>query len=197
MFKTCNNCNIILYFHDVNESIENHKYDFFNHINYYEKKSNVDLNTFLDFMNNKNILIINNFGSLIKQQFDNGNFKKIYPDCNIKSIQYLENGYTFFNNGPDNNFLDTTNVICEQIKQFDNFDGVIISAGAYSCLIAEYVLNTLNKKVYTIGRDLIEYCYIRTQDNFNENPLYISIPEDLKPNDYKKIENQDKNVGIF
>ena len=64
---------------------------------------------------NKNVLIINNLGILMKQQYDSGNLKKCYDFCpNIKSIEYFNPGYTFFNDGPDESILDTVDKLCQQ-----------------------------------------------------------------------------------
>jgi hypothetical protein len=80
------------------------KEEFLQYINFYNKQPKYSLFTFME---NKNILIINNLGSIMKQQIENGNVKKIHIDFpdNVKSINYFENGYTFFNNGPDNNIM--------------------------------------------------------------------------------------------
>lgn len=155
ILKDNNTCSLQLSFHNVNDTIVKYKTTFFEYINYIEKQQ---FSNIFKFLNNKHILIVNNLGSLIKQQFESGNLKKIHPEFpdNIKSLQYLENTCTFFNNGPDSNILETANNICNQIKEF-NFDGAVISTGAYSCIIADYILNNLKKEVYVIGGDLGYY----------------------------------------
>jgi hypothetical protein len=146
-------------------------------------------------INNNNILIINNLGSLMKKQFDSGNLEKIHPDFpkNIKTIQYFENGYSFLNNGPDNSILETVEKISNKIMNFE-FDGAIISAGAYSCLIANYILNHLKKEVFVIGGDLPFYFGIitnRKKYKFNKNVenYLINVPQEMKPLNHEKIEN--------
>jgi hypothetical protein len=146
-------------------------------------------------MENKHILIINNLGSLMKQQFESGNLHKIHPDFskNIKSIQYFENGYTFFNNGPDSNILETVDNLFNKIQKYD-FDGAIISAGAYSCLLADFIITKLNKTAFVIGGDLSYYFGIsckRTTIFYTKeiNELWIKVPDNLKPPGYEKIED--------
>jgi hypothetical protein len=192
LLKDNNNFHLQLCFHKLNDDICNYKEQFLNYINYYEKQKPIHLFNFLD---NKNILIINNLGSLMKYQFESGNLQKIHSNFpkNIKSIQYFENGYTFFNNGLHENILETTNNICEKIKEFI-FDGAVISAGAYSCLIADYILNNLKKEVIVIGGELSSYFGILTERHkaFNKGPInefFIEVPNEMKPKDYKKIEN--------
>jgi hypothetical protein len=101
----------------------------------------------------------------MKQQYDTGNVQKLYPTFpSLTSIQIYENPYTFFNNGPHNNILETCNHLCEQIKNV-SFDAAIISAGAYSCLIADFIINNLHKEAFVIGGDLSYYFGINTTDD--------------------------------
>jgi len=194
LLKDNNNFHLQLCFHNFDNDICEYKEQFLNYIHYYEKQKPINLFNFLD---NKNILIINNLGSLMKYQFESGNLQIIHSNFpkNIKSIQYFENGYTFFNNGVDENILETTNNICEKIKEFI-FDGAVISAGAYSCLIADYILNNLKKEVFVIGGELAYYFGISTRRNngYNKdtgkiNEFFIEVPNEMKPKDYEKIEN--------
>jgi hypothetical protein len=189
LFKK-NNFHLEPCFHNIDSSLKVYKEEFLNFINFSFKQPKIDIFTF---MQNKHILVINNLGSLMKQQFENGNLKKIHPNFpdNIKSINYFENGYTFFNNGPHNNILETANYICEQIKDL-SFDGAIISAGAYSCLIADFIINNLNKEAFVIGGELNFYFGIKSKrnpfTNFIHQEYLIDVPEEMKPKGYEKIE---------
>jgi hypothetical protein len=182
-----NNHQLELKFHNIN-NLDIYKEEFIKEITN-ENNYNIDINSF---MNNQNILIINNLGSLMKQQYESGNMDKINPNCtNIKSIQYYENGYTFLNNGPDSSILETADNICTSIKNID-FDVVIISAGAYSCLIADYIINNLKKNVYIIGGDLPLYFGIITKriilhHNNKINEYFIEVPKEMRPIGYEKI----------
>ena len=135
--KDNNHSQLQLCYHELDNTLKPYKEEFEKFI----KLNNSTPLTLFDFMENKNILIINNLGSLMKKQFESGNIRKIHKNFpnNIKSIQYFENGYTFFNNGPDSSILETTDKICNQIQKY-NFDGAIVSAGAYSCLIAKFII---------------------------------------------------------
>jgi len=183
--------NIKLCFHNLHDTLLSYKEDFLKHIEYNKTISNTNIFTFME---NKDLLIINNFGSLMKQQYDSNNMKLICPDYrDIKSIQYLENGYTFFNNGPRENMLKTVKYLCKQINNF-KFDGAIISAGAYSCFLAHYIETELNKEVFIIGGLLPLYFGIKTEriqkHNSNDiNKYFIHVPEEMKPHDYMKIED--------
>jgi hypothetical protein len=179
-------------FHKIDSSLDEYKNEFLKFINYNNKHPEPELFTFME---NKHILIINNLGSLMKQQFESGNLKKIHPKFpeNLKSLNYFENGYTFFNNGPHNNILETCNHICEQIKDL-SFDGAIISAGAYSCLIADFIINNLNKEAFVIGGCLSYYFGINTErtkiyHKKQINEFFINVPQNMKPEGYEKIED--------
>ena len=104
---------------------------------------------------NKRILIINSFSKLIKKQIDTNinNLKKIYPNFPyIKKVYEYTTPYTFFNNGKDNSILDTINNICNDIQNLlFNFDVAIISCGAYSTFIGNYINNTHKKDVFITG----------------------------------------------
>jgi hypothetical protein len=146
-------------------------------------------------MSNKKILIINNLSSLMKQQYDSGNVKQICPDFpdDVINIKCFENGYTFFNTGPNKNILQTYRKMCHKIKEID-FDGAIISAGAYSSLLAYHISTKLKKEVYVCGGELPNYFGIKTNyaymyNKYLINEYWIPVPEDMKPPNYKKIED--------
>ena len=186
ILKTVDNCHLQLGFHGTPPELDSLKQEFLKVVNY-NKYPPISIFTFME---NKNILIINNLGSLMKQQFESGNLHKIHPDFpnSIKSIQYFENGYTFFNNGPDSNILETSEKLFTKIQKYE-FDGAIISAGAYSCLLAEMILTKLNKTVFVTGGDLNYYFGVQCKRNNTNNELFIKVPDNLKPPGYKKIEN--------
>jgi hypothetical protein len=130
----------------------------------------------------------------MKMQYESGNIRKIYPHYPIsaKNIDFLEPGYTFFNNGPDSSILETVEKICDKIKTI-NFDCAIISVGAYSSLLFDYVVNKLNKDVFVIGAELPLYFGISTArvKHFHSNQIneyFINVPDEMKPLGYEKIE---------
>ena len=159
-----------------------------------------------DFIKDKNVLIISPFSSLMEQQIVSGNCKKIYSNFpNINKIYTYNFIYTFFNKGPDQNILETCNKQFEIIMNTieNNYESVIISCGAYSVLLAEKFYNQ-NKNVLTIGGDLQTYfgiannrlkkedhvgIYKKELESGNIQYWITTIPDELKPVDYQRIEN--------
>jgi hypothetical protein len=146
-------------------------------------------------MDNQDILIVNNLASLMKQQFYSGNIKKINPKFpnNVKSIESLNIESTIVNNGPDENILETANKLCNIISQY-TFDACIISAGAYSLLLSNFIINVLHKKVYVIGGELPRYFGINTKrvrdsNKHIINEYFINVPSEMIPENYKLVED--------
>lgn len=154
-----------------------------------------------EFMQNKKVLIINPLSELMKEQFNNGNVynannpnNDLFPP--IEKIVSHKNKYTFFNNGPNNNIAETYFNFCKEIANItEEYDCAVISCGAYSCLIASFISNKLNKDVFVIGGLLNNKFALKTQRLNEHNPGYIcnsywiDIPDHLKPEGYKNIEN--------
>jgi len=150
-----------------------------------------------DFISNKKLLIISPFSKLVKQQIESGNCKKIYDNFPyIKNIYIYTHIYTFFNNGPYQNILETNEKVFNDIIQTINielFDSVLISCGAYSNLYAEKFFN-LGKNVCTIGGELHDFFGIMNKRNRNnittKQEYWIqNIPDEYKPKGYMKIED--------
>ena len=187
------NCKIDLNFHQMNEKVLPFKENFFKYINYQDKQSKYS--NIFSFMANKKVLIINNLSPLMKQQFDSGNIHKICPEFpeNIKGIVSFENGYSFFNNGPHENILQTYRSLKRKIQKL-KFDCVIVSAGAYSSLLAYHISQKLKKDVFCCGGSLPDYFGIITKRTqlFNSNKIneyWVTVPEEMKPEGYMKIED--------
>jgi hypothetical protein len=167
-----------------------------------KKKGHITREIIFDFVKNKKILIVSPFSKLMKSQIDTGNWKHIYPNAPtvVNSCIYTF-PYTFFNNGPHNDILETSQYLFNNIIETINeeYDNVLISCGAYSCLMAKQFYD-IGKNVCTIGGDLQVYFGILNgrqkkwykRDNIelkNEEYWIVNIPEEYKPNDYMKIEN--------
>jgi hypothetical protein len=130
-------------------------------------------------------------GSLMKQQYDNGNINKVQSDFpTLQSVEYIENPYTFLNSGPDKNIIDTANKITKMISEKE-FDIAIVSCGAYSSILAYYIHKTLGKDVITMGGELLTFFGIKTKrDTWSKhNEYWVSVPDHLKPANYMKIED--------
>ena len=159
-----------------------------------------------EFIANKKVLIISPFAPLFKQQVDSGNCKKI--DGNFPQMEktiYYKNPYTFFNKGPNANILETANQIVNDINSqnsSDDYDSVLISAGAYSCIIAKAFYDQ-GKNVCTVGGELQKLFGIlntrekqtmaRSKINIHNLPnkecWIMNIPDEYKPANYKMIED--------
>ena len=150
------------------------------------------LNEIITFMKDKNVLIINPISTLMKQQYDNGNANKISNLPQVKSIQCYNNEYTFFNNEynlnkTNRNSFEYVKSIMPKIKEIE-CDCVIISCGGVSSLIA----NRLDKDYLIIGSHLLEFFGIKHERIKKENKYneyWVEVPDELKPPNYKMIEN--------
>lgn len=176
--------------------------DEFKNVIHPKKNQHISQDILFNFIENKKILIISPFSPLIKQQLISGNCKKIYNNTpDIDTIYTYTFPYTFFNKGSHNNILETADFVYNEIiTTIDNdYDSVLISCGAYSCLIAKKMYDN-GKNVCTLGGDLQgEFGILngRTRDYYNNankeipNKEYwiTEIPDVYKPKDYMKIEN--------
>jgi len=168
--------------------------DFYNSLEILKIHSN---KIFFDKIKGHKLLIISPFAKLFKIQYESGNCNKIYENFPIiEKINYYTNIYTFFNKGPHNNILETVDYLVEDIRKTieDDYDMVVISAGAYSNIIANKFYN-LNKNVYVLGGELQALFGILNSRNKNKNikikkEYWITeISDEYKPHDYMKIEN--------
>lgn len=197
--KKSDNFNIHLHKYSINEHITEFKEY------YYSPNEYITQDEMFKFIKDKKILIISPFSPLIKNQIENGNCKKIYKDTpSIDTIYTYKFPYTFFNKGPHNNILETTDYIYNDINTNINNDycSVLISCGAYGCLIAEKFYNN-NKNVCVLGGDIQTFFGIlnnrtkgQTINNkttivnkeYCINEYWINVPDEYKPLGYEKIE---------
>lgn len=201
ILNECDNLEIIIKF--FNNELDYYKDDF---IKYLKCKNDTKhyvcedqiiyyseylLNSFIE---NKNLLIINSMSELMKLQYDSGNLHKINENfAIINNIVTYTMTYTFFNDGPDNNIFETVDSINNQINNL-NFDCAIVSAGAYSCLIANHINVILNKPVLIQGGHLIHnfgiICKRHKEGNyiFNNLEYWLNVPDNYKPANYLNIE---------
>jgi hypothetical protein len=188
------NIHVVLCWHNVPENMISYKNEFEDYIRTVNKSYsiyNMPIETLFAIIANKRILIVNPMSSLMKQQYDSGNVKHIYAGFpELISIQIYENPYTFLNNGPDGSILETADKICEGISH-TQFDVALVSCGAYSSLIGNYIREKLGKDVITIGGELLSIFGIKIGRNKNGqfNEYWVSVPDHLKPTDYMKIED--------
>ena len=193
---------IILNFHKIKEELSKNYMDLFY---LFIKKPNskpthpVDSKYVFEFIKNKKVVIINNLGILMKQQYYNGNLQKIYSDFPVvRDLNFINTGYTFLNNGPYKSILESVKHIYAKIDLIaPNTDSFIISNGAYSVLIANYITQKYNKDVLIIGGNLPLYFGVKTQRSLANNSrllnekkeFFVSVPQSMKPTNYQLIEN--------
>jgi hypothetical protein len=170
---------------------DTNNYNYYNEFKKYlepNTEQNISREIVYAFIKNTKLLIISPFAPLMKQQIDNGNCKRIYNDFpNINNVFDYRYPYTFFNDGPHNNILETLeNEYTKIIKMYNinNYDSVIISCGAYSNLLAQKFYE-LNKNVCTVGGELQIFFGIANQrvkgeaNNFDWK-TYVENYEDLR-----------------
>lgn len=182
-------------------------------INNFKKYLNINKTGFIDynlthtFIDKSNLLIISPFAELIQKQIKSGNCEKIFNDFpKLKNINIYTNPYTFFNQGPDNNILETAKKIISDINNLKyTYDTVLISCGAYGILLANEMIK-INKNVIMLGGFIQPYfgiynnrlktCQINRNviKNFdindsNKDNWILEIPDKYKPKNYELIEN--------
>ena len=188
------NIHVVLCWNIIPESMNSYKNEFEDYIRTVSKSYsiyNMSIEKLFAIIANKRILIVNPMSSLMKQQYEAGNIKHIYATFpELISLQTYENPYTFFNNGPDGSILETADKICEGISH-TQFDVALVSCGAYSSLIGNYIREKMGKDVITIGGELLSTFGIKIGRNKNGqfNEYWVSVPDHLKPKDYMKIED--------
>lgn len=169
-------------------------------------------NTIFSLCNNKNVLIINYFGHLVRDNYLSGRVRNWYikfntfRQCqipNIKSISSIETPYPIgngMNESVHNNFYEKLEHIKEMIDNHtEPYDIAIISAGIYTVFIADYIEKNKNKDFICIGRELSNTFLISYKGTFqwcaceftkqHIGPYLCSIPDTYKINGYDFVEN--------
>ena len=186
---------VSLAFHHLHPNVKEYLNEFISTLN--TKVGGISQEMVFDFIKDKKILIISPFSPLIKQQIISKNCEKIYKNMpNVQHVCIYKNIYTFFNNGPDNNILETANNMLSDIDKInDDYDNVLISCGAYSNIIANKLCER-GKNVLTTGADLQKFFGILNNREKkwnlvpnNEEFWITEISDEYKPKNYKKIED--------
>lgn len=146
----------------------------------------------------RHILVINPLSELMLEQYKSGNVYKAHNDFppSVTDMITYKSINTFFNDGPDNNNLETCEKMCNEILALERvYDTVWISCGSYSCLIAYYLSRQLDVNISIFGgSDINNIFAINHQRNEILNPsgtyneFWTTVPEHLKPHNYKLIE---------
>ena len=111
-----------------------------------------------DYIRDKRVLVVSSFGGLTKQQYDNGNIYKIYPNFpKIKSLDYINFPYCFNNNGPHENYFETCDVMYNKIKEKeDSFDVILMSCAAFGHILTHKCHSELQKDIVYLGGSIQE-----------------------------------------
>lgn len=146
-------------------------------------------------MDNKKVLAISSFDGLIKSQYESGNLKKIYKNFpNIITLETIKFPYCFHNNGPQQNYFETLELIFEEIKKID-FDIAILGCGAYGHMLCHKIDNELKKDAIYVGGSIQTLFGIissreKEHGKIKYNKYWISdIPLEYRPENFKLIEN--------
>jgi hypothetical protein len=154
--------------------------EYYNFYSYVGKVIYFDCINIYKFIENKNIVIINNLGILMKKQYESGNAQKVYEKFPlVKNIDYIEPYYTFFNNGPHESILESIENIYRKIdEKINDTYAFVISSGAYSVLLANYIFSKYKKEVLIIGGTLPYYFAIHTnRDKLLDNNTFQHLKE--------------------
>ena len=111
-----------------------------------------------DYIRDKRVLVVSSFGGLTKQQYDNGNIYKIYPNFpKIKSLEYINFPYCFNNNGPHENYFETCDVMYNKIKEKEtSFDVILMSCAAFGHILTHKCHSELKKDIVYLGGSIQE-----------------------------------------
>ena len=111
-----------------------------------------------DYIRDKRVLVVSSFGGLTKQQYDNGNIYKIYPNfLKIKSLDYINFPYCFNNNGPHENYFETCDVMYNKIKEKEtSFDVILMSGAAFGHILTHKCHSELKKDIVYLGGSIQE-----------------------------------------
>ena len=142
-----------------------------------------------DYIRDKRVLVISSFGGLTKQQYDNGNIYKIYPDFpKIISLDYIDFPYCFNNNGPHENYFETCNVMYNKIKEKEgSFDVILMSCAAFGHILTHKCHNELKKDIVYLGGSIQEMFGIASKREkeagfIKTNEFWITqIPDEYIP----------------
>lgn len=138
------------------------------------------------YLEDKNVLVINSFGSIIQHQYDSKNIYRIFPSFpKIRNLKHIDFPYTFFNDGPHKNYFETLDYYFEIISQIE-FDIALVSCGSYGCILVDRIVSLLSKSAITLGSGITPMFGI--DPNKKEQYWVNEIPKEYIPNNYEKID---------
>lgn len=139
----------------------------------------------------KRLLIISSFVDTMKKQWESGRVLKANNAKPIDlTIKYIKMPYSICGERPHQNWLQTFDSVCDQIKDVE-FDIALVSAGGYGLPICNYVYEELGKSAIYVGGDLQTYFCIkgkRWNDRKIYNKFWINCSDSEKPKNLTKVE---------
>jgi hypothetical protein len=148
-------------------------------------------------LNGKRVLLMHNLSELMIQQYNSGIVKRIYAKFpRVELFIPFKIGYTFMNRPMNNcnNIIERADLIEYTLDHYietNNINFVIISCGAYSNIFAQK-LHAKGISYATIGGELEHEFGIITNRHKTHpeiNHLFIKVPDELKPENHKEIED--------
>ena len=166
-----------------------------------KKECEINQEVVFRFIEGKKVLVISPFADLIISQYYTGNVARIFLNAPyIKKFVGYRFPYTFFNNGPHQNILETSDLIFHEIiqKYGTDYDSVLLSIGAYGCILAKKFYD-IGKDVCIVGGNFQAYFGIMNRRFQNRNNKFLNIqnrqywimkiPDEYKPDGYMSIED--------
>jgi hypothetical protein len=174
-------------------------------VDYINKRSSynervVDKEMIFNFIQGKKrILVVNDIASLFVQQWENGNLKKIFDDFpDLEIFKGYNPGTTFFNRGPHGSILQSIRKHCKKISKLideHGIQGVVISCGAYTPFLADFIYQKKKVDVQCTGGHIAENFGVangrasgRILCKTNSPELWITVPDEMKPKYHEKVE---------
>ena len=144
----------------------------------------------------KKVLIVNPFIDSMKKQLQN-NFQ-IFKDPNKKlfldgqEFVFYKSYQSLAGNKPHNNWLETYEIMCNDIKDLD-FDIALLGCGGYGLPLCNYIYKDLNKSAIYVGGGL-QLLFGIMGNRWVNNSTWKNI---IKENDPKFIRPQGDEVSEY
>ena len=131
----------------------------------------VDLNTYFNLTDGKNVCFISYFADHVKNLCDNGKIFNLYKTRNFtfNKLYPIKSYITTYGNYPHSNWLDTYNVLCNNIDNLvknEKIDIFLINAGCYGIPLANYVFTKYNISVIHEGHAMNCFFGMFTSKNY-------------------------------
>jgi len=145
--------------------------------------------------NNKKLLIISSHKKSFEHQIKN--LKYINPIISNCDITILKPPLTNAGNHNNIDWQIHLNNFLDELKNYDNFDIALVSAGGYDILISDFIYEKMNKSVIVIGGSLQLWFGVmgnrwKSWWNYhfdNSQQYWINTLDEDKPKNYMTVDN--------